>query len=247
MSSFTYLITGASRSLGYAYAKALLASAPHTRVVAAARNPAQSDLLKKLKEQNGERVYLLKLDVSDKAGCEAAAKELEGSGWLGEGGVDAVVNNAGVLESPSKPSELEYDELLSNLKVNVAGVLQVNKAFLPLLRKSKGKQIFAVSSMCGSIETFGSNSDLTAYSMSKVIINMYMKKLSVELADDGFTVVMFHPGYVQTDMNRSKDGSVAGEITTEEAAEAALKNVLLRVNSEDNGRFLRYSGEEMPW
>ncbi|GAA5875095.1 hypothetical protein JCM8547_005411 [Rhodosporidiobolus lusitaniae] len=246
MSTFTYLITGASRSLGHGYAEALLRSSPSVRVVAAARKPDSASQLHKLVEEFGkDRVYLLKLDVTDKEGCEAAAKELESEDWLGDGGIDALVNNAGVLQSPSLPSELEYDELLGNMEVNIGGVLQVNKAFLPLVRKSRAKQIFGISSVCGSIGIYGSNTKFTAYSMTKTVLNMYLKKLSVELADDGFTVIMFHPGYVKTEMNL-KDGVQDGEIEIDEAVEAAVKNVFLRVKPEDNGRFLRYSGEEMP-
>ncbi|GAA5875102.1 hypothetical protein JCM8547_005413 [Rhodosporidiobolus lusitaniae] len=248
MSTFTYLITGASRSLGHGYAQALLRSSPSVRVVAAARNPDSASQLHKLVEEFGkERVYLLQLDVSDKESVEKARSELEGSGWRGEGGVDALVNNAGVAKGPTPPSALDFDEVQYNFDVNVRGVLNVNKAFLPLVKKSKGKQIFAVSSTCGSITEWGTNTMATAYCMSKVALNMYMKKLSVELADDGFTVIMFHPGYVKTDMNRSEDGTVSGELTTDEAVEAALKYVFTRVQQSDNGKFLRYSGEEMPW
>lgn len=66
MSSFTYLISGASRSLGLGYSRALLASSNNVRVIAGARNPSSADQLQALQKEVGkERLYILKLDVED--------------------------------------------------------------------------------------------------------------------------------------------------------------------------------------
>lgn len=51
----------------------------------------------------------------------------------------------------------EPEHVLDNLNVNVFGVLNVNKAFLPLLGKGKGKQVFSLSSVCASLEQWGNN------------------------------------------------------------------------------------------
>ncbi|GAA5922619.1 hypothetical protein JCM3775_005795 [Rhodotorula graminis] len=242
---FTYLITGASRSLGLGYAKELLASSPDVRVVAAARNPSSAEGLQALANDaaNKGRVYLLQLDVENKEQVANAAKELEDSGFLGESGLDALVNNAGVAaDAKFKPSELEPEHVLSNIGVNVFGVLNVTKQFVPLLKKGQGKQIFVLSSVCGSIEEFGKNTMVTGYCISKAAVNMYTAKLASELGPEGFTVIMFHPGYVSTDINNK-----SGEIEVEEATALALKNVFQAAKPELNGSFLRYTGEKMPW
>ncbi|GAA6049875.1 hypothetical protein JCM3770_004226 [Rhodotorula araucariae] len=246
MAPFTYLITGATRSLGLGYTRALLASRSDVRVVACARNPASASDLNALAAEaaNAGRVHVLQVNVEDAAQVQRAADELASSGFLGpSGALDALINNAGVaLKHDVLPSQLDAEDVLANLRINVFGVLNVTKAFLPLLRKGTGKQIFSVSSMCGSIEVWGGNTSTAAYSLSKVALNMYSEKLATELGPEGFTVVVFHPGYVKTDMNHG-----AGEITVEEAADAALKNVFLKVTPAENGAFLRYSGEKMPW
>ncbi|GAA5858011.1 hypothetical protein JCM8547_006662 [Rhodosporidiobolus lusitaniae] len=244
-STRTYLITGASRSLGLGYARALLASSPSTRVVAAARNPDKADALQALakEEANKGRMYLLKLDMDDVASVENAAKELEGSGFLGEGGVDALVLNAGVCIARMKtPTQTTEQDVMDNLKTNLFGTMQVVSTFLTFVRKSKAKQIIGVSSVCGSITKFGELTLNTPYGISKVALNMYLKKLATELKEEGFTVCMFHPGYVKTDIN---DG--AGDIMTEEAVDLAMKNVFLKVSPQDNGAFLSYDGTAMPW
>ncbi|GAA5891979.1 hypothetical protein JCM6882_007427 [Rhodosporidiobolus microsporus] len=240
--TFTYLITGASRSLGLGYARELLAARPDARIVAAARDPTKADgLVQLLKEHGKEKVYLLKLDVEDQASVGSAVKELESSGFLESGGLDALVNNAGVsLHHDLPPSRITRDSVLANFGPNFFGVINVNTAFLPLLKQGKGKQIFALSSVCASIAVWGENDTTTSYSISKVALNMYLKKLSVELKPENFTVVLFHPGYVKTDMN-----SGAGDITTKEATESAAKHVFLA--SHDNGAFVNWKGEPMPW
>ncbi|TNY21588.1 dehydrogenase [Rhodotorula diobovata] len=244
MSTFTYLITGASRGLGLGYSKALLASDPRIRVVAAARNPSAASDLQALanEEANKGRIHLLQLDVEDKDKVAQAVKELEASGFV-ENGIDALVLNAGVAaESKYKPSEIEPEHVLANLGVNLFGVLNVTKAFLPLVRQGKGKQIFTVSSVCGSVEEFGKNTVATGYCISKSAVTMWTAKLAAELGPEGFTVIPFHPGYVSTGINGH-----SGTLTVEEAAAEALKNVFQAAKPELNGSFLRYSGGTVPW
>ncbi|GAA5875062.1 hypothetical protein JCM8547_005402 [Rhodosporidiobolus lusitaniae] len=241
--SFTYLITGAGRGLGYEYSKALLAAKPNIRVVAAARDPAGSEQLQTLKKENEGRMYLLKLEVTDPEQAKQAAKELEESGFLGDGGIDALVNCAGIaVNHLIPPSELTRKDILDNLEVNVFGILAVNEAFLPLIRKSKAKQIFHVSSSVGSIEYWGGNTLFSAYAISKTTLNMYSRKLASELGLEGFTVVP-----VKTGLNKMDDGTQNGDLEPEEAAKFAVKNIFLKVTPADNGVFYTHDGAVRPW
>ncbi|GAA5982590.1 hypothetical protein JCM10908_006709 [Rhodotorula pacifica] len=245
MSSFTYLITGASRSLGLGYTRQLLQSGQHVRVVAGARNPSSAADLQALRKEVGDdRLYILKLDVEDEGAVAASVKELEASGFLKDGGLDCLINNAGVARGHgASPSQTTPQAILDNLNTNLFGVIHVTTAYLPLLKKGKGKQIFGVSSTCGSIGgPFGENPMATAYCISKVALNMYNRKLSRELDQEGFTVISFHPGYVKTDMNKGQ-----GDLTTEEAVRLAVEHVILKLGKEENGSFWRYDGERMPW
>ncbi|GAA5912322.1 SDR family oxidoreductase [Sporobolomyces salmoneus] len=239
----TYLITGSSRSLGLGYTRELL-EAGH-RVVAAVRNPDKAEQLDSLKQRHGDKLYLVKCDVTDVQSTKDAAETLEKSGFLSEGGLDAVLANAGVLGGGwNKSSEFSEEDLSYNLKTNLYGVINTVNAFLPLLKKGQGKQIFVTSSVLGSIGgPYGGMPAASAYAISKAAVNMYTVKLATELADEGFTVVPFHPGYVKTDMN--SDGG--GELEPEEACRLATKNVFLAATKKDNGRFMVYDGSEMPW
>ncbi|SGY14339.1 BQ5605_C010g06146 [Microbotryum silenes-dioicae] len=233
--STTYLITGASRGLGQEFTRQILK-------------------VQVLQEFDG-RVHVLKADVTDVKSLEAAAKELQGSSFLENGGIDVLINNAGVLYgSWNSPTKSTIQDFRDNFETNVYGVVQATEVFLPLLRKGNKKQIFVVSSLLGSIGGDFSKAPVAAtYSASKAAINMWSVKLARELADEGFTVVPFHPGYVNTDMNGGENGS--GEISTPFAIEhifppriRSLKNIVFKVTKADNANFLNYAkGEELPW
>ncbi|GAA5970774.1 hypothetical protein JCM3765_006304, partial [Sporobolomyces pararoseus] len=215
----TYLITGSSRSLGLGYTRELL-KAGH-RVIAAVRNPSNAEQLSPLSKEFGDsKLYLLKCDVTDSKSTQEAAETLEKSGFISESGLDCVIANAGVLGGGWKSSsQFSEEDLTYNLKTNLYGVINTINAFLPILKKGKGKQIFVTSSTLGSIGgPLGQTPVASAYSISKTAVNMYIVKLARELAEEGFTCVPFHPGYVKTDMNAADGG---GDLETEEACQLA--------------------------
>ncbi|GAA5859176.1 hypothetical protein JCM8547_008903 [Rhodosporidiobolus lusitaniae] len=245
-SPFTYLITGANRGLGFEYAKALLASSPSVRIVAGTRNPSTSDDLQALAsaKENEARVHIIKLDVTDPESVKEAVKVLENSGFLdkeGGAGIDSLVLSAGVANHYGLPSETTPAQVQSNLEVNLYGNLRMVEAFLSLVRKSKGKQIIAVSSTAGSIGVHGEMTDMTSYAISKTALNMYMRKLSRELEPEGFTVVM-----VRTGMNLVS-GEQLGQYEPAEAAQLAVENVFLKITRADNGLYTSLDGSGRPW
>ncbi|GAA5834359.1 hypothetical protein JCM11251_007968 [Rhodosporidiobolus azoricus] len=242
-SPFTYLITGASRSIGLAYVRALLAARPEAKVVAAVRSPDTAEQLKKVAEENNGRVLIVKVDLVDAESCKAAAETLEKSGFLSPSdGLDCLINVAGILGNAVAPSETSPSDVLETISTNVGGTINVTQAFLPLLRKGEGKQNFTISSSCGSVERFGGNTMYSAYSVSKAALNMYQSKLAAELGKDDFTVVTVCPGYVATDFNNYQ-----GNLSLEESVNPTLANIFLKATAKENGLFLQYDGTVVPW
>ncbi|GAA5993387.1 hypothetical protein JCM5350_002159 [Sporobolomyces pararoseus] len=232
----TYLITGASRGLGLGYTKQLLKSG--FRVVAAVRDPVNGiDQLRVVKEEYGDRLLILGCDVTIFESVQEAARQLESSRFIEGGGLDVLIANAGVLGGGFKtPLEFSIQDLQYSLDTNLYGVINSIKGFLPLLRKKEKKQIFVTSSEVGSFG--GKYQEMiqgSAYSISKTAVNMYLKKLSIELASEGFTVIPFSPGYVNTDLNSA--GGANGDLEVPEASEFAIKNVFLPAKKEMNGKF----------
>jgi len=95
MSPTTYLITGANRGLGLEYVRQIVAHEPDSRVIAAARNPDGAAELQKLIAAHPGKIEALQLDVSDQASIAAAA-ERAASLEFAKGGIDVLLNNAGV-------------------------------------------------------------------------------------------------------------------------------------------------------
>jgi NAD(P)-dependent dehydrogenase (short-subunit alcohol dehydrogenase family) len=88
--ALTYVITGASRGLGLEFVKQL--SSTDSTIFALARNPSDAKDLQKLVKQN-KNIHTLRLDATDEASIKAAAEEVS---KLAPGGVDILINNAGI-------------------------------------------------------------------------------------------------------------------------------------------------------
>ncbi|KAK4049881.1 hypothetical protein OIO90_005270 [Microbotryomycetes sp. JL221] len=243
MSKITYAITGASRGLGFGYAQALLAADPQINVIALCRNPSASTQLHELKKQYQGRVEIVQHEATSEESAVQAAKEVEQ--LVGSNGIDTLIVNAGIISGgfAGVKHKDAVKWLKSDMEVNVYGLMYTTLAFLPLLEKGNKKQIIFMSSIIGSLGfPMARTPAAGTYAMTKVAVNMFASKLSGEL--QGFTIVPYHPGYVQTDMNGGKEGNA--QISVEEAVDSGVK-VFLSLTPEDNMKFKQYTGETLPW
>jgi NAD(P)-dependent dehydrogenase (short-subunit alcohol dehydrogenase family) len=119
------LITGANKGLGYEAARRLIAQG-HTVFLGARDREKGETAAQKL----GAR--FVQLDVTDDASVSAAAA------WLGQqpGGLDVLINNAGIAGGRIAPPDVTADELRAVYETNVFGIVRVTHAVLPLLRAS---------------------------------------------------------------------------------------------------------------
>ena len=140
----TTLITGANKGLGFETARQLIA-AGHT-VYVGSRDAGRGH---RAAGRLGARMVLI--DVTDDASVAAAAKTIEA-----DGGLDVLVNNAGIemrTEGNVVPgaAETTADLMRSLFETNVFGVVRVTHAFLPLLRRSAAPVVVNVSSGLASM------------------------------------------------------------------------------------------------
>ncbi len=152
-----------------------------------------------------------------------------------------VINNAGIANPEAAEfADVDIEKMLSEYQVNALGPLRITQALLPNIMAGKRKIVANISSMMGSMErnTFGC---CMAYRASKAALNSFTKTLAVDMNGDGTIFVMLHPGYVKTDMNGGE-----GRITAAESA-AGLYAVITGLGEVDDGKFLNYDGEPMPW
>ena len=108
--------------------------------------------------------------------------------------LDGLVNNAGI--AIAAPLEfLPPDELARQLDVNVVGQVRVTQAFLPALRRARGRIVFV-----GSIGGRSALPFLGAYAASKFALEAVTDSLRVELAPWGIHVAIVEPGTIATPM-----------------------------------------------
>jgi len=187
-------ITGANKGLGYETARRLVEHG-HT-VLIGARDPRAGETAA---EQLGAR--FVPIDVTDDASVAAAAADVERH----EGAIDVLINNAGVQGPMGDPSGLTGDEVLDVLNVNVAGVVRVTTAFLPLLRRSADPVVVNVSSGMGDLAATRdparaeSRVIAPAYTSSKAALTMLTSQYAK--AFPGIRVNAADPGYTATDLN----------------------------------------------
>ena len=183
------LVTGASSGIGED-AAGTLATVTAFTVFACVRKQANADRLK----ARYPRIRTVFLDVTSVASIAAAVQHVvDGHPDLPLVGL---VNNAGVQSD--LPIELQSSEAdRFNFDVNVFGLLDVTRAFLPALRATgDGARIVNVGSLAGRVASPGSAS----YSASKYAVEGLTDSLRREVAPFGISVSLLEPGYVASQM-----------------------------------------------
>jgi len=181
------LVTGASTGIGRATALRLDRAGHH--VFAGVRKPEDGERL--VADASG-RLEPVRLDVTRQAEVDAAMKRMAEA--AGEGGLDGLVNNAGM--AISGPLEaVPLDDLRRQLEVNLLGQVAVTQATLPMLRAARGRIVF-VTSIGGLVATpfFG------PYNASKFALEAIADCLRVELRPFGVDVIAVEPGSIATEI-----------------------------------------------
>ncbi|MFI1799466.1 SDR family oxidoreductase [Streptomyces sp. NPDC020379] len=179
------LVTGASSGLGRACVLHLAEAGFH--VFAGVRRPGDGD---DLAAAASGRLTPVRVDVTDDASIAAAVKEIEAA--VGDDGLWAVVNNAGVCVAA--PLEcVTTEELRRQLDTNVVGQLAVIRAFLPMLRRGRGR-VVNVTSGLGSVAV----PYMGAYSAAQFAKEALTDALRRELRGFGVDVSVVRPGAIMT-------------------------------------------------
>ena len=238
----TALVTGANRGIGLDFVRQLLARGDH--VVAACRQPGKATALNTLAGEHPGRLHVLPLDVADAKSRASLVHDLPLV--LGEdGGIDLLVNNAGVLHSGERFGHVEQATLEDSLRINTIGPFLLEQALAHLLTDvvdaEPSRTVIAnISSQLGSITNttrFGTPS----YDISKAAQNMGSVLLARALAERGIVVLALHPGWVQTEM-----GGAQAQVAPADAVSGLLQ-VIDAATMAHSGTFLDWRGKPLPW
>lgn len=241
----TALVTGANRGIGFEIARQLAENGIH--VFLGSRTMQKGlDAEAKLKSL-GLNVEALSLDVTKGESVLSAAQHIKAKYDC----LDILVNNAGIrVEAYGKlPSEQPLQQWRETFDTNLFGVIEVTKAFLPLIRKSIAGRIVNVSSLLASLNTH-SNIDsyiyspmfksLPAYSASKSALNSWTVHLAFELRETPIKVNAVHPGYTKTSMNGGE-----GELDVQMGALTSVSLALIG-NDGPTGKYV-HMDKILPW
>ncbi len=203
------LITGASSGIGRACALDLDARGFH--VFATVRRAADA---RSLAAEASPRLRTLRLDVTDPASIAAAAATMgEASG---SDGLWGLVNNAGIaLAAPLEAMPL--DDFRRQFEVNVFGVMAVTQAFLPLVRRARGRIV-----LMGSIGGISVIPFVGAYCASKFALEAMADSLRMELGPWGIEVAIVEPGTVATPIWHKGEAEADAILARAEPSVAAL-------------------------
>ena len=190
------IVTGASSGIGEATAKELASRG--AAVALAARDSGKLEELSREIRDSGGIALPIQTDVTDEESVQSLIEHTA----AGLGGVDVLVNNAG-LGLSGRVAELRADDLRYVYEVNVLGPLRCTQAALPRMRR--GGRIINVSSVVGirAIPKVG------GYCSSKSALNALSESLRVEISSKGITVTSVYPGTTRTafrdNSRRTKD------------------------------------------
>ncbi|PYH86357.1 NAD(P)-binding protein [Aspergillus uvarum CBS 121591] len=196
----SYLITGASRGLGYAWLKHLSSNAQNT-VIGLVRDEATAE--SRLATDRRTNVYHVCADITDPKALATAAGQVRD---ITGGGLDVLINNAAILTPTSafkpitdlSPEVLERD-ILHSCRTNVVGVAHTVNAFLPLIRRGRAKKVITISSLLADpdLVTHFALDNATPYAISKSAANLLMAKYHASLgATEGILFMALSPGAV---------------------------------------------------
>jgi clavulanate-9-aldehyde reducatase len=183
------LITGASSGIGEATAEAMVAEGASV-ALGARRKDRLDELAAKLNDGGGTAVAI-ESDITD----EQQAKKLVETAHAELGGLDTLVNNAGVmLLGPLQGAD--PSEWRTMIEVNCLGLLYCTHYSLPLIRDGGGGDVINVSSVAGRTAALGSG----VYNMTKWGVVGYSESLRQEGALIGVRVTCVEPGFVETEL-----------------------------------------------
>ncbi len=234
-----WMVTGANRGIGLEYVRQLLEGGQ--QVIATAREPEQAEALLTLQTAYPELLRVVALDVGCGESITALAGELAGER------IDVLVNNAGMYggswttdAAAQSVAGMDYPQWEEIFRINSIAPFRLTVALLPQLQLAAQPLVLMMSSDLGSIAN-NTQGQSHAYRSSKAALNMVTKGLSIDLAEQGISVVSMAPGWTQTDL-----GGADAQWPVAESVSRQLQ-VIAGLGPADNGRFINLLGEEVAW
>lgn len=185
----TAIVTGGTKGIGLAIAQALVAAGVNV-CISARREEEIERVAAELNKFGAGRCVGFVCDVRD----EAQVKSFFGSTVEKLGGVDILINNAGIgIFAPVESTS--GDDFRAVIETNLCGVFYCCHEAIPLMKKGGGGYIINISSLAGA----NPHPKMAAYNASKFGLNGFSEALMQEVRHDGIKVSYIMPGSVNTE------------------------------------------------
>ena len=223
------VVTGASSGIGEATAVALAGAG--AAVAIGARRADRLDALAAKLRADGATVLALDLDVTDEESCSGAVRRTREE----LGGLDVLVNNAGVMLLGTIVGA-DPEDWRRMISTNVLGVMYMTGAAIDGMVEQGSGDIVNMSSVAGRVARKGAG----VYNASKWAVNAFSESLRQEVTGRGVRISLVEPGAVSTEL--------ANHITQPEAQEAArqMYTSMRTLQSEDIARAVLYVVSQPP-
>lgn len=219
-----YIITGASKGLGFELSKLLFEKENKVFLLSRKTN---EELLNIAKEAGSEAIYK-EINLDSLFSIEDTMKEIFEEIDLSGASRIALINNAGAVD-PIKPMDkVEDHEIVQNINLNLTAPLILTSSFLRRTKEFSGdKRIITISSGAGKrpIEGWGS------YCVAKCGVDMMTKVVALEAGENGAKCISFGPGIMDTDM----------QATIRSSSEEDFKDVEKFKGFKSDGKLLKAS------
>ncbi len=193
LSGKTALVTGASRGIGRSIALALAKAGAH--VLAVARTPGALEELDDEIRAAGGKASLVPFDLTDGEGVERLAGALSGR----FDALDILVLNAASIGELAPIPDIDPKVWVHTLNLNVTANWRLLRALDPMLRKSGGARVVALTSKVGGDTA---RAYWGAYAVSKAALEMLIETYAAETAKTAIRSALIDPGAMRTDMRK---------------------------------------------
>jgi 3-oxoacyl-[acyl-carrier protein] reductase len=195
LSGKSALVTGASGGIGGAIAKAL-----HARGATVGLSGTRTEPLEKLKAELGERAHVLPADLGDPAAIETLLKSADAA----LGGIDILINNAG-LTRDNLAMRMKDEDWQKVIDVNLTAGFRLARGAMRGMMKKRWGRIIGITSVVGVT----GNPGQANYAAAKAGMIGMSKSLAQEVASRGITVNCVAPGFIETQMTIHVNGGMA--------------------------------------
>jgi 3-oxoacyl-[acyl-carrier protein] reductase len=204
------LVTGGSRGIGFATARALIASGARVAITATSDETLRAGAVELAKVSGADAVLPIRADIRHPGEVNQAIDTVVRS----FGGLDVLVNNAGVGIFGSV-TDMTDDDWRRVIDTNLTGVFYCCRAALPHLRSRGGGWIVNISSLSSTGPFAGG----AAYCASKAGLNAFTDALMQEVRQDGIRVACVLPGSVRTEFSGRPSGQADWKLAPEDVAQ----------------------------